>query len=499
MSKHIVIVGAGPGGLACGMQLAAAGMKVSIYEKQPYVGGRNASLTIGDYTFDLGPTFLSMPSIVKELFQAADKRMEDYLWLIELDPLYRLVFQDESIVMYRDKQKMKAAMQAFSPRDVNGYEEFMNAVRKKWYALLPVLQNKHDSFLDYGRFRFLKALPHLSIGKSVHDVLSDYFHDERVKTAFSFQSKYLGMSPWECPGAFSILSFMEHEFGIFHPVGGVNQLSKAMATVIEDLGGHIYTGCGVQTVKTENGVAKGVVLEDGTFIGADDVVINADFGHAMESLFEPGVVKKYTPKALEKKKWSCSTFMIYLGLDKLFPSEHHTILFAKDYKKNVEEITKTYVLSEEPSIYIQNPSVTDSTLAPDGHSAMYILAPVPNNISDIDWENEAPRYRDLVLDELEKQEAFTGIREHIVVEKVLSPLDWEQKHYVYKGATFNLGHQLSQMMFFRPHNRFEEVQHVWLTGGGTHPGSGLPTILESARITAKAIRSQYKKEMVGAS
>jgi phytoene desaturase len=204
-------------------------------------------------------------------------------------------------------------------------------------------------------------------------------------------------------------------------------------------------------------------------------------------------LKKYTPEKLEKKKYSCSTFMMYLGLDKKYDLSHHTIVFSKDYKKNVEEITNTRMLSADPSIYIQNASVTDPTLAPEGKSALYILAPVPNNFSEIGWEQEQETFRELVLDIIEEKTEFKDLRSHIVEEKLLTPIGWEKDYSVYKGATFNLGHQLSQMMIFRPHNKFEELENCWLVGGGTHPGSGLPTILESARITTNGIFEQHGK------
>ncbi|MER2258882.1 MAG: phytoene desaturase family protein, partial [Priestia megaterium] len=296
------------------------------------------------------------------------------------------------------------------------------------------------------------------------------------------------MSPWECPGAFSILSFMEHAYGIFHPIGGVNQLSQAMAKVVEEHQGHIHLNQGVQKLWIENKRVKGIILENGERIGADDVIINGDFAHAMTNLIDEGALKKYAVKKLEKKKYSCSTFMIYLGIDKQYKDlPHHTIVFAEDYKKNVEEITKTLALSEDPSIYIQNPGVTDPTLAPEGKSALYILAPVPNNFSGVNWDEKQKDFRDAVLKIVEKKTGFKDLESHIEVEKIISPKQWEEDVLVYKGATFNLGHQLTQMMVLRPHNKFEELENCWLVGGGTHPGSGLPTILESSRITTKLI------------
>ncbi|TGB05113.1 phytoene desaturase family protein [Halobacillus salinus] len=488
--KKIAVVGAGPGGLAASMILASKGYDVHVYEKQHYVGGRNGHFSLGDYTFDIGPTFLSMPHIMEEIFQSADRNVHDYMDLIELSPMYELQFDGKRVPMYRDRRKMLRVIREYFPGNEVGYQRFMKETKEKMDALTPLLQTRHHRLRDYVSKRTLKALPKLSLGKSVYDVLSEYFNDEKLKIAFTFQAKYLGMSPWECPGAFSILSYMEHAHGVFHPKGGVNQLSKAMARVTEEHGGQIYLGQGVRNFVLDGKKITGLELESGEKVTADEFIVNADFAHAMNHLVEDKDLKKFKSDKLAKKKYSCSTFMIYVGLDKLYDMPHHTILFAEDYQKNVNEMTKDLVLSEEPSIYIHNASVTDDTLAPEGHSAVYILAPVPNNYSEIDWDEKEEVFKQLVYEELEKKTGFSDIREHIVAEKVLTPKQWEQDHFVHKGATFSLGHQLSQMMYFRPHNRFQELEHCWLVGGGTHPGSGLPTILESARITTGWIREE---------
>ncbi|MBB5181869.1 phytoene desaturase [Planomicrobium koreense] len=496
MKERMIVIGAGPGGLAAAMLLASKGYKVDVYEKQDRVGGRNAELRLGDFKFDTGPTFLSMIHIVEELFEASGRQLKDYMEAIELDPMYELRFEDQNLIMTRNYEQMRKQIDENFKGDGEGYVRFMKDNAKKLEALTPLLQSRMDKLIHMMQPNVIKALPQLEVNKTLYDVLSRYFKDERLKMAFAFQSKYLGMSPWECPGAFSILSYMEHAYGIFHPIGGVNQLSQAMAKVVEELGGTIHLGQGVKKLVIENRSVKGVELEDGSVELADEVVINGDFAHVMTHLVEPGILKKYSPQKLEKKKYSCSTFMMYLGLDKKYDLSHHTIIFSKDYKKNVEEITNTRMLSADPSIYVQNASVTDPTLAPEGKSTLYILAPVPNNFSDIGWEQEKGAFRELVLDIIEEKSEFKGIRDHIVEEQLLTPFDWEHDYSVYKGATFNLGHQLSQMMIFRPHNKFEELDHCWLVGGGTHPGSGLPTILESARITANGIFEQYGKAPV---
>ncbi|QHE51971.1 NAD(P)/FAD-dependent oxidoreductase [Pontibacillus sp. HMF3514] len=481
--KTIAIVGAGPGGLASAMMLAAQGNDVHVFEKQHVFGGRNAKLKLGDYEFDVGPTFFSMPHILEEIFEASGRKLEDYVSLRELDPMYHLKFEDQNLTMYRDPSKMKKELSEHFPGSEQGYERFMAETRKRMAALMPMLQNRHHRLIDYVRPRTLKALPQLALGKSLYDVLSQYFSDERLKLAFTFQAKYLGMSPWECPGAFSILSFMEHEYGVYHPIGGVNQISKAMAEVVEEYGGRIHLNKGVNELILNGSSVEGVELQDGSRFYADEVIMNADFAQAMSTLVKPQTLKKYSKENLSKRKYSCSTFMMYIGVNKEVDLPHHTIIFSQDYKQNVEEITKTKELSQDPSIYVHNACKTDPTLAPEGKSALYILAPVPNNFSEIDWDQKKLEYRKLILEQLEEK-AGLSIEEDIEVEKILTPKGWELDHDVYQGATFNFGHQLSQMMYFRPHNRFEELSNCWIVGGGTHPGSGLPTILESARITS---------------
>ncbi|UTE71416.1 phytoene desaturase family protein [Rossellomorea marisflavi] len=490
MSKNVIVIGAGPGGLASAMLLASKGYEVDVYEKHAFVGGRNGAIKQDGYTFDIGPTFLGMPEIAEELFEAAGKDLHDYVDLKELPMMYELNFKDKDVKMYRDPERLKEEIERHFPGNGKGYERFMNDTRKKMERLKPILQSPMDQYYQYISWKVLRALPQLSLGKSLYSVLSDYFTDHELRLSFTFQSKYLGMSPWECPGAFSILSFMEHEYGVFHPIGGVNQLSEAMAKVVRESGGKIHLSTGIKKLWLEGKNVKGVILENGEKVSADEVVINGDFAHVMTNLVDDGVLKKYSKEKLSKKKYSCSTFMLYLGLDKQYDLPHHTIIFADDYKKNVEEITKTMALSEDPSIYVQNASVTDPTLAPEGHSTLYVLAPVPNNMSEIDWEENQENFKELVIRSLEERAGLEDIRSHIRFERVLDPHQWETDFNIYKGATFNLGHQLTQMMALRPHNKFEELDHCWLVGGGTHPGSGLPTILESARITTSIMMKE---------
>jgi phytoene desaturase len=265
-----------------------------------------------------------------------------------------------------------------------------------------------------------------------------------------------------------------------------------MAKVVEEEGGQIVKKTKVKRILTKGRLVQGVQLESGEKISCDDVFINADFAYAATHLFEPGLLKKYTEPNLQKKQYSCSTFMLYLGVNKRFDHlHHHNILFASDYRKNVDEIAEKKVLSQDPSVYVQNASVSDPTLAPPGKSAIYILVPVPNNKSKINWAGIKDDFKAKILDIVKNKGGFEGLKKHIEVEKVITPDDWEQEHNVYLGATFNLAHTFKQLLYFRPRNKFEELEHCYLVGGGTHPGSGLPTIYESARISSNLLSQSY--------
>ncbi|UCG36078.1 MAG: phytoene desaturase, partial [Candidatus Bathyarchaeota archaeon] len=301
----------------------------------------------------------------------------------------------------------------------------------------------------------------------------------------------LGMSPWECPAAFTMIPFVEHEFGIYHVMGGLNQLSQAMTKVVEEEGGTVRTNAKVKKLTISGRKVTGIELQDGEIRSFDQVVVNADFGHAFTNLVEPRKLRKYSQENIAKKRYSCSTFMLYLGLRKQYEAPHHNIIFAKDYRSNIGDISLGR-LSDDFSFYVQNACVTDKTLAPRGKSTVYILVPVPNNFSGIDWDKEKADYRLRVIDAIENRTPMRDISKQIEIEKIVTPEDWENNYCIYKGATFNLAHNIRQMLYFRPHNKFEELENCYLVGGGTHPGSGLPTIYLSSMISAGLIAKHTK-------
>ena len=329
--------------------------------------------------------------------------------------------------------------------------------------------------------------------RSLDQDLQMHFKDERIRLGFSFQSKYLGMSPFRCPSLFSILSFLEYEHGVFHPTGGCGAVTKAMARIATEMGVEILLNEPVEKVIVENGKARGVRTTN-RMLMADAVVMNSDFAGTIGKIVPNEQRNKWTDEKIEKKKFSCSTFMMYLGIKGRYDDiSHHTIYLAENYKDNLADIEERHTLSANPSFYVQNACVTDDTLAPEGHSSLYVLLPVTHETGSIDWAKEGPRYRALALEQMKKI-GMHDVEERIVTEKIITPSDWTTEFDLYKGATFSMAHSLDQMLHLRPHNRFEDVRSMYLVGGGTHPGSGLPVIFESARITSRLLLQDLKMD-----
>ena len=299
--KKIAVVGAGPGGLAVAMLLAHKGYEVTIYEKQAYVGGRTSEIKLGDYKFDMGPTFLNMLYIAEEIFELTGRDIHDYVDLIDLNPMYQLIYHNKKINMTSDADEMIRQINELFPGNEGSYERYMEQTQKKLEVLAPVLQAQMNKLTDLFNPKVMKAFKELEVGNSLVDTLSKFYNEEELQLAFTFQAKYLGMSPWESPGAFSILSYIEHAYGVYHIKGGINKLTQAMGRIVLESGGKILLNNGVKKLKTNGRKVTGLLLEDGQEIEADEVIINGDFAHAMTNLVEPGLLKKYTPEKLEKK------------------------------------------------------------------------------------------------------------------------------------------------------------------------------------------------------
>ena len=487
MSRRVIIIGAGPGGLASALLLAKAGAEVTILEKQPRVGGRTSQIESDGYRFDLGPTFFLYPQILQEIFAEVGRDLFKEVPMTRLDPQYRITFgAGGELNATPDLEHMVAEITRLSPADGQGFRRFMARNRVKLEKFAPCLQVPFPGWTSLLRLRLLLVLPYLKPWKSLHAELAGYFQDPRLQLAFTFQSKYLGMSPFQCPSLFSILSFLEYEHGIWHPTGGCNAITRNLARVAQELGVKIQLNTAVEEIMFAGRRAVGVRTAQGEQ-RADAVMLNADFASAITRLVPDRRLRRWSNANVAKKSFSCSTFMLYLGVEGTFNHlAHHNIYVAEDYRRNLDEIERQHVLSADPSFYVANPVRTDPTMAPTGHSALYVLLPVTHQHPNVDWNAERARYRGVALRQLAKL-GLTDLEPRIRFERVITPADWEGKLDIYRGATFNLAHTFSQMLHLRPQNRFEEFDRLYLVGGGTHPGSGLPVIFESARISSQLL------------
>jgi len=490
MADTVNIIGAGPGGLATAMLLAKAGVRVRLLERLPVPGGRTSTITTPEgFRFDLGPTFFLYPRVLEEIFSSCGYDLRDEVEMVRLDPQYRLVFGGGGeLLATPDIPRMEAEVSRLSPADAGSFTRFMTATREKFTRFAPFLEQPFESWMDLATPDLFKLMPLLKPWKSLDAELGTFFSDERIRLAFTFQSKYLGMSPFRCPSLFSILSFLEYEHGVYHPVGGCGAVSTAMARLAQDMGVEIRYEEPVESLEFAGRRITAVHTPCGRY-AADATVVNADFARSMTRLVPDRLRRRWSDRKISSRRFSCSTFMLYLGIDGCYDDvAHHNIYLSENYRDNLADIEHRHVLSRDPSMYVQNACITDPSLAPRGMSTLYLLIPVTHRHPNVDWRREGARFREVALDQMERV-GIRGIRERIRYEKMLTPDDWQDDYEIYRGATFNLSHDLGQMLHMRPHNRFEDVERMYLVGGGTHPGSGLPVIYSSARITSDLLLS----------
>lgn len=482
---EVAVIGAGPGGLAAAMLLAGQGLNVTVFEKAARVGGRTKTIDVEGHLFDLGPTFFLYPQILQTIFQRCGLDITRYVTLERLDPNYRIAFENgPSVSVSSEIGTLEREIAKVDPVDARKISRFIATNRRKLADFKPILDRPFLSLIDYLAPSVLKALHWIVPRASVDEELKRYFRDPRVRLVFSFQTKYLGMSPFRCPNLFTFLAFLEHEFGVWHPLGGCGAVSEGMRRAAEDLGVQFRLGEPVERIVFEGRRATGVETKAGR-MSTDSVVLNADFADAVPKLIPEKLRRRWSDRKIAGMKYSCSTFMLFLGIEGRYDVDHHTIFLSEDYEGNLADIEAAERTPRQPSIYVANPSRTDPAFAtPDG-SSLYVLVPV-GHCSGIDWSKEARPFRDSVVARLETL-GFPGLSQRIRHERVMTPDDWRDDLSIYRGATFNLAHGLDQMLYFRPHNRLEDVEGVYLVGGGTHPGSGLPVIYEGARITADLV------------
>jgi phytoene desaturase len=484
-SKTAIVVGAGFGGLALAIRLQASGIQTTLLEKRDKPGGRAYVYEDQGFVFDAGPTVITDPSAIEELFSAAGKRMSDYVEMLPVTPFYRLCWEDGSHFDYaNDQEALDRQIHARNPRDVEGYQRFLaysKAVFEEGYLKLGAVP-----FLN---FRDMMAagpqLARLQAWQSVYKLVSRFIQDEQLRQAFSFHSLLVGGNPFATSSIYTLIHALERKWGVWFPKGGTGALVRGMVKLFEDIGGRIELNAPVAQIETAQGRVSGVRVEDGRFFPADAVASNADVVHTYGALLGEHPRGVAEAKSLGKKRFSNSLFVLYFGLDKHHEQlRHHTVCFGPRYRGLINEIFKGQSLAEDFSLYLHAPCVTDPSLAPPGCGSHYVLAPVPHlGNAPIDWEVEGPRYRDRIFDYLEKR-YMPGLRSQLVTSRIFTPHDFRDQLNAHLGSAFSLEPILTQSAWFRPHNRDAVLPNLYLVGAGTHPGAGVPGVIGSAKATA---------------
>ncbi|MHA2227112.1 MAG: phytoene desaturase [Candidatus Hodarchaeales archaeon] len=485
--ETVIIIGSGIGGLAAGIQLQATGKyNVTILEKLDQIGGRARVFKDQGFTFDGGPTVITIPEIFRDLFNLADRKMEDYVELIPVEPFYRIHFSDGTFFDYSTPEKNIPQIEKINPEDVEGYKRMLKAVR-------PIYEKgfKELSFKPFHKFSsMLKVAPSLiklQSYRSNYNFVSRYIKNENLRIVFSFHPLLIGGNPFSVPSIYSLIQYLEKEFGVWFARGGTTALVHALANLFEELGGKIMLKSEIKTIEVKNNQVIGVITVSNDFYPSKIVVSNADPAFTYTKMIDAKWREKNSDKRYKKAKYSMGLVVIYFGTKRQYPDmKHHTIILGPRYKGLLEDIFKKKILAEDFSSYLHLPTRTDPSLAPKGHEAFYILIPVPHQDSGIDWEKIAEPFKQRIFDFLDEN-YLPGLKENIVTERILTPLDFERDYNSFKGSGFSVEPIFTQSAWFRPHNKSEDIDGLYLVGAGTHPGAGLPGVVSSAKVTTDLI------------
>jgi phytoene desaturase len=479
---HAVVIGSGFGGLAAAVRLGARGYRVSVLEKLDAPGGRAYVFREGGYVFDAGPTIITAPFLLEELWELAGRRLADDVELREINPFYGIRFDDGSVFhCSRDAEAMRAEVAKFSPDDVEGYERFL--LKSKQIFEIGFEQLGHVPFHKLtDMLRIAPDLLRFSGHRSVHELVSQYIKDPKVRIALSFHPLLIGGNPFSASSIYCLISYLERQWGVHFVMGGTGKLIEGLADLVAGQGGSVRCNAEVEEILVDEGRARGVRLANGETLAADIVVSNAETGHTYKHLLSGAKRRRWSDKKVDSARYSMSLFVWYFGVRRTYPDvDHHTILLGPRYRGLLDDIFKHKRLAEDFSLYLHRPTATDPSLAPEGCEAFYVLSPVPNLDSGTDWTVEAERYRQAVEARLEET-VLPGLKDAVEVSRVMTPLDFRDRLNSERGAAFGLEPVLTQSAWFRAHNKSEDIDGLYLVGAGTHPGAGVPGVLSSARV-----------------
>lgn len=489
---HIIVIGSGFGGLGAAIRLAARGHDVEIYEKLDKLGGRAYVYEIDGFKFDGGPTVITAPFMFDDLWATTGRKREDYFEMVQLDPFYRIFNDERQAFDYNsDEAFILDQIAKFNPDDAEGYQRFMATTKAIFQKGFVELADK--PFLHFTDM--LKVAPDLIRMQSylsVYSYVAQFVKDEFLRRCFSFHPLLIGGNPFDAPSIYAMIHYLEREWGIHYVKGGTGAMVAAMGKLFEDIGGKIHLNAEISEITVDPANKRrvtGVRLGDGTVVKADHVVSNADVAFTYRNLIAPQHRKKYTDRKVDSLKYSMSLFVIYFGTKRQYRDQglgHHNIILGERYKELLQDIFKRKVLADDFSLYLHMPTLTDPSIAPEGHEAFYVLSPVPNLGADIDWTTMAKPYRDRIMQFLEDN-YLPDLQANIVAEHTIDPLHFQNTLNSHMGAAFSVQPILLQSAWFRPHNRSEDLDNLYFVGAGTHPGAGLPGVLSSSIIAENLI------------
>jgi phytoene desaturase len=501
MSKKIIVIGSGFGGLAAAIRLAAKGHAVEIFEKRDKLGGRAYVYEINGFKFDSGPTVITAPFMFDDLFEAAGRRRQDYVTFVPCDPYYRIYNHEGRHFDYNgDEAFILSQIEKWSPADKEDYLKFMGTTKAIFEKGFVELADK--PFLSF--WDMLKVAPDLiklQSYLSVYQYASKFIKDEFLRRCFSFHPLLVGGNPFDSSSIYAMIHYLEREWGIHYALGGTGAIVEAMGRLFDELGGKVHLNAEVAEILANNRRVTGIRLADGTIHRADDIVSNADVAFTYRNLIPDRHRRKYTNRKIEKMKYSMSLFVIYFGTKRRYTDTglaHHNIILGERYKSLLNDIFHKKILAEDFSLYLHMPTLTDPSMAPKGHEAFYVLSPVPHLSANIDWTTAAKPYRDTIIQFLEDK-YLPDLQENIVAEHYIDPLHFQGTLNSYLGSAFSVQPILTQSAWFRPHNQSEDFENLYFVGAGTHPGAGLPGVLSSAKIAEDLICLNDQSKRIQAS
>ncbi|MCG0875120.1 phytoene desaturase family protein [Lactiplantibacillus plantarum] len=489
--KQVSIIGAGIGGLTAAVRLQKLGYNVTIYEQNAQPGGKMNQIVSQGFTFDVGPTIVMMKDIYEEVFRFCGVDPHNYLPFEEVQPLMHLVFGDQSSLdLSRDLPTLIAEINRIAPDDVNGMLNFLADIYHRYTIAKPnFLERSFRNWRDFYNLPALYAGLQLRTFNNAYKNIAKFIKNENLRNSLAFQTLYIGISPYQGPSLYNIIPMIELFYGVYFLKGGMYTVVNSLVKLFKEQGGTLKLTTPVQEIIIKDKVAVGIRVNNHP-IHSDYVLCNADFPTAMTTLIPNEQNRgQYTDQKIAKMDYSCSCLVLYLGLDKKYPTEAlHTIHFAQDFSKNVADLFDNGKLPEDPSYYVYVPSKMDPSLAPENSEALYVLVPVPELSKFNDWSpTTLKNYRQLIINKLRQTATFSDIEQHIVVEKQFTPVDFKEQFGAYNGATFGLRPTLKQSNYYRPHNKFDYADHLYFCGSSTHPGAGVPIVMQSAKLAVEEL------------